>query len=124
MAAQLVEAEHRIEGTSSKRSDLTLEVGMESAHHPPKWKILLAFGIIYFVWGATFFAIRVGVHEVPPLLFCAMRFVAAGLIVFIWAIAHKERPPSRRQWISAFLLAFLIFVVDYAFLFWAEQRIP
>ncbi len=97
---------------------------MEIVHHPPKWKTLLAFAIIYFVWGATFFAIRVGVHEVPPLLFCAMRFVAAGLIVFIWAIAHKERPPSRRQWISAFLLALLIFVVDYGLLFWAEQRVP
>ncbi len=97
---------------------------MENAHHPPKWKTLLAFGIIYFVWGATFFAIRVGVHEVPPLLFCAMRFVAAGLIVFVWATAQKEEQPSMRQWLSAFLLAFLIFVVDYGFLFWAEQRVP
>ena len=97
---------------------------MENAHHPPKWKTLVAFGIIYFVWGATFFAIRVGVHEVPPLLFCAMRFVAAGLIVFVWAITQKEKPPSTRQWMSALLLAFLIFVVDYGFLFWAEQRVP
>lgn len=97
---------------------------MENGHHPPKWQTLLAFGIIYFVWGATFFAIRVGVHEVPPLLFCAMRFVTAGLIVFAWAITHKETPPSMRQWMSAILLAFLIFVVDYGFLFWAEQRVP
>jgi drug/metabolite transporter (DMT)-like permease len=29
-----------------------------------------------------------------------------------------------RQWLSAFLLAFLIFVVDYGLLFWAEQRVP
>jgi len=45
---------------------------------PPSWKILLAFAIIYFVWGSTFLAIRVGVHEVPPLLFAAMRFFTAG----------------------------------------------
>lgn len=97
---------------------------MEDAHHVPRWKTLLAFGIIYFVWGATFFAIRVGVHEVPPLLFAAMRFVAAGLLVYLWAAAKKERQPTARQWLSAFLLAFLIFVVDYGFLFWAEQRVP
>ena len=97
---------------------------METAHHVPRWKTLMAFGIIYFVWGATFFAIRVGVREVPPLLFCAMRFVAAGLLVYLWATAKKEQQPTARQWLSAFLLAFLIFVVDYGFLFWAEQRVP
>jgi drug/metabolite transporter (DMT)-like permease len=97
---------------------------MEDAQYAPRWKILLAFGIIYFVWGATFFAIRVGVREVPPLLFCAMRFVAAGLLVYLWATAKKEQQPTARQWLSAFLLAFLIFVVDYGLLFWAEQRVP
>ena len=97
---------------------------MHTTPTPARWKTLLAFAIIYFVWGATFFAIRVGVREVPPLLFCAMRFVAAGLLVYLWAIVQKERPPTVRQWFSAFLLAFLIFVVDYGLLFWAEQRVP
>jgi drug/metabolite transporter (DMT)-like permease len=97
---------------------------METAIKPARWKILLAFAIIYFVWGSTFFAIRVGVREFPPFLLCAMRFLAAGLLVFLWAIAHRERRPTARQWLSAFLLAFLIFVVDYGLLFWAEQRIP
>jgi drug/metabolite transporter (DMT)-like permease len=97
---------------------------METQIKPARWKILLAFAIIYFVWGSTFFAIRVGVSEFPPLLFCAMRFLTAGLLVFLWAIAHRDRTPTARQWLSAFLLAFLIFVVDYGLLFWAEQRIP
>ena len=97
---------------------------METQIKPARWKILLAFAIIYFVWGSTFFAIRVGVSEFPPLLFCAMRFLTAGLLVFLWAIAHLDRTPTARQWLSAFLLAFLIFVVDYGLLFWAEQRIP
>jgi drug/metabolite transporter (DMT)-like permease len=97
---------------------------MDKTRYAPRWKTLLAFVIIYFVWGATFFAIRVGVREVPPLLFAAMRFVAAGLLVYLWATAKKERQPTVRQWLSAFLLAFLIFVVDYGILFWAEQRVP
>jgi drug/metabolite transporter (DMT)-like permease len=88
------------------------------------WKTLLAFAIIYFVWGSTFLAIRIGVHEVPPLILAAMRFVAAGLALFIWTIARGERAPSRVQWLSASLLAFLIFVLDYGLLFWAEQRVP
>src|ERR1700730_5810298 len=97
---------------------------MEANTHRPTWKTLLAFAIIYFVWGSTFFAIRVGVREVPPFLLAAMRFLVAGLILYGWMIAHGERSPSGRQWTSASLLAILIFVLDYGLLFWAEQRVP
>jgi drug/metabolite transporter (DMT)-like permease len=90
----------------------------------PAWKTLLAFGIIYFVWGSTFLAIRIGVHEVPPLLFAAMRFSVAGIAVFAWAIVNGERLPTPRQWLSASVLGFCIFVADYGLLFWAEQRVP
>jgi drug/metabolite transporter (DMT)-like permease len=97
---------------------------MDAKEHRATWKTLLAFAIIYFVWGSTFLAIRVGVHEVPPLLFAAMRFLVAGVVLFLWMIAKGERLPSGRQWVSVILLAFLIFVVDYGLLFWAEQRVP
>jgi drug/metabolite transporter (DMT)-like permease len=94
-----------------------------NANHPA-WKTLLAFAIIYFVWGSTFLAIRIGVHEVPPFLFAAMRFAAAGFVLYGWMLARGESSPTSRQWLSACLLALLIFVFDYGFLFWAEQRVP
>jgi len=97
---------------------------MQDTTHRPSWKTLLAFGIIYFVWGSTFLAIRIGVHEVPPLLLAAMRFFIAGLVLYGWMLAHGERSPSARQWLSIFSIAFLIFLVDYGLLFWAEQRVP
>jgi len=97
---------------------------MEANTHRPMWKTLLAFAIIYFVWGSTFLAIRVGVREVPPFLLAAMRFLIAGLLLYGWMIARGERSPTGRQWASASLLAILIFVLDYGLLFWAEQRVP
>jgi drug/metabolite transporter (DMT)-like permease len=97
---------------------------MDLKTHPATWKTLLAFAIIYFVWGSTFLAIRVGVREVPPFLLASMRFLVAGLVLFGWMIARGERSPSVRQWLSASLLALLIFVFDYGLLFWAEQRVP
>jgi drug/metabolite transporter (DMT)-like permease len=84
----------------------------------------LAFAIIYFVWGSTFLAIRVGVHEVPPFLLAAMRFLVAGLVLYGWMMARGERSPTVREWASSTLLAVLIFVLDYGLLFWAEQRVP
>ena len=97
---------------------------MEADTHRPTWKTFLAFAIIYFVWGSTFLAIRVGVREVPPFLLAAMRFLVAGLVLYGWMIARGERSPSGREWMSASLLAVLIFVVDYGLVFWAEQSVP
>src|SRR6202789_2509578 len=96
----------------------------ENANDRPRWKTLLAFAIIYFVWGSTFLAIRVGVREVPPLVLAAMRFSVAGLVLFGWVLARGERAPTARQWRSASFLGLVIFVFDYGLLFWAEQRVP
>jgi len=97
---------------------------MDGAVQRPAWKTLLAFAIIYFVWGSTFLAIRIGVREVPPFLLAAMRFLVAGLVLYGWMLARGERSPTGRQWMTALLLAVLIFVLDYGLLFWAEQRVP
>jgi drug/metabolite transporter (DMT)-like permease len=85
---------------------------------------LLAFAIIYFVWGSTFLAIRIGVSEVPPFLLASFRFLIAGILLSGWMLARGVRAPNARQWLSAFVLAVLIFVLDYGLLFWAEQRVP
>ena len=87
-------------------------------------RTLVAFATIYLVWGTTFYAIRVGVHDVPPFLLAAMRFVIAGLALTAWTLARGERLPTRRQWGSAFLVAFPFFVVNYGLVFWAERRVP
>lgn len=89
------------------------------------WKVLLAFAVIYFVWGSTFLAIRIGVAEVPPLLFAGMRFFAAGLVLLLAVVLRRGVTwPNARQWLSMLLLATLIFLLDYGLLFWAEQRVP
>jgi drug/metabolite transporter (DMT)-like permease len=97
---------------------------MASDTHRPPWKTLLAFAIIYFVWGSTFLAIRVGVREVPPLILAAMRFTIAGAVLYAWMLARGEPSPTRREWTSASALGLVIFVFDYGLLFWSEQRVP
>jgi drug/metabolite transporter (DMT)-like permease len=97
---------------------------MEATTQPRAWKVLLAFAIIYFVWGSTFLAIRVGVREVPPFLLAAIRFLVAGIVLYGWMRAKGTPSPTAREWGSASLLAILIFVFDYGLLFWAEKGVP
>ena len=97
---------------------------MEARSHPRAWKVLLAFAIIYFVWGSTYLAIRVGVREIPPFLMAGMRFLVAGIVLYAWMRAKGTPSPTAREWSGATLLAVLIFVLDYGLLFWAERRVP
>jgi drug/metabolite transporter (DMT)-like permease len=96
---------------------------METAHRPSRWKILLAFAIIYLVWGSTFLAIRIGVREVPPFLLAGMRFFIAGIVLYTWMRVKATPSPTRRQWTAISFLALLIFVFDYGLIFWAEKRV-
>jgi drug/metabolite transporter (DMT)-like permease len=97
---------------------------MPTQPHPPRWQTLGAFAILYVVWGSTYLAIRVGVREVPPFLLAGMRFLAAGAVLVVWMRARGTRLPTARQWLSAIMLGFLFFVMDYGLIFWAERRVP
>jgi len=97
---------------------------MDATVRPATWKILLAFAIIYFVWGSTYLAIRVGVREVPPFLLAGMRFLLAGFALHVWMRARGTPSPTRREWGAVLVLALLFFVLDYGLVFWAEQRVP
>lgn len=97
---------------------------MQDSSTPATWKVLLAFSVIYFVWGSTFLAIRIGVREVPPFLLAGMRFAIAGAVLYAWLRARGVRSPALREWGASSLLAVLIFVFDYGLLFWAEKRVP
>src|SRR5215510_4626328 len=97
---------------------------MTTTSQPRAWKVLLAFAIIYFVWGSTFLAIRIGVREVPPFLLAGMRFVIAGFVLLAWMRAKGTAFPIKREWRSISLLAVLFFVLDYGLVFWAEVRVP
>ena len=80
--------------------------------------------MIYFVWGSTYLAIRVGVQQMPPFLMAGMRFTAAGLAMYLWMRLTGTPSPSWKEWKGVTLLGTLMFLLDYACLFWAEQRIP
>lgn len=97
---------------------------MTSSLRPATWKLLLAFAIIYLVWGSTYLAIRIGVREIPPFLMAGLRFTVAGLAMWAWMRGTGTPSPTLREWRDATVLGTLMFLIDYACLFWAEQRVP
>src|SRR3974390_2870992 len=55
--------------------------GLKSAGTTP---IVLAFASVYFFWGSTYTAIRIGAAEMPALLLAGPRFLIAGAILLAW----------------------------------------
>ena len=49
-----------------------------------KASIVLAFASVYFFWGSTYTAIRIGAAEMPALLLAGTRFLIAGTILLAW----------------------------------------
>ena len=85
---------------------------------------VVAFFAIYFIWGSTYFAIRVLVETVPPLLAAGLRFAIAGTVLYLWASARGAVQPTRLEWRNLAILGALMFLAAYGGLFWAEKSVP
>jgi drug/metabolite transporter (DMT)-like permease len=68
--------------------------------------------IVYFVWGSTYLAIRVGVETMPPLLMGAARNLVAGIILFPIALRRVRRWPTRKEWIGTGVAGVLLLVAQ------------
>jgi drug/metabolite transporter (DMT)-like permease len=68
--------------------------------------------IVYFVWGSTYLAIRIGVETMPPLLMAAARFLVAGIILFPIAWRRVRRWPTRKEWIGTGVAGVLLLVAN------------
>jgi drug/metabolite transporter (DMT)-like permease len=90
---------------------------------PSRVALLLAFFVIYVVWGSTYLAIRYAVETIPPLLVVAIRQGVAGSAIFAWVYWRGYRP-TLREWRSSLVLGILYFVISHGALHWAETIVP
>lgn len=80
----------------------------------PKLWAWVALVTVYLVWGSTTVAIRVGVQEVPPLLFSGVRYMLAGAILFPFALRsggpelRKTDRIQPRHWFSSAVIGVLL----------------
>ena len=87
------------------------------------WRRVVAYSAIYLFWGASFLAIREIVAVAPPFLSAGVRFTIAGLILFLWMRVRGAPRATWRQFASCAVLGLIMFSINYACLFWAEQRV-
>jgi drug/metabolite transporter (DMT)-like permease len=80
--------------------------------------------VLCCIWGSTWLFIKLGLADLPPLSFAAIRFVIASAILWVLVAARKLQPPhGRREWLLLAGTGVLGFTVNYGLIFWGEQYI-
>ncbi|MGA2833261.1 MAG: EamA family transporter [Terracidiphilus sp.] len=87
--------------------------------------IVLAFACVYFFWGSTYTAIRIGAALMPALLLAGTRFLIAGAILLAWCRLRGFRIlwPAKTMLILAIIGLFLLSGSNVALVF-AEETVP
>lgn len=86
--------------------------------------ILLAFFAIYVIWGSTYLLNKILVSEISPLYLAAIRFISAGILIFIIARFLKyDLAISKRQFINTVIAGFLFLAYGNGVFVWALKYV-
>lgn len=91
---------------------------------PPRWQVVLAFALIYVIWGSTYLAIRFAIETIPPFLMAGVRFLTAGAILYGLSAALGAPRPTWGNWKAAAVLGALLLFGGNGGVTWAEQQVP
>lgn len=84
---------------------------------------LLLLLLLGALWGTAFMFITLGLPSFSPILFAALRFDVAGLVILAVALWRRApmRPTTRAQWTAIGVAAVLNVGAYHAFLFWGQR---
>ena len=87
-------------------------------------KTALAWLVCCLIWGSTWFFIKIGLEDLPPLSFAGLRFVVAVAVILLMLAALKiPFPKQKREWLLILPTGLLTFGLNYALVFWGESQI-
>jgi drug/metabolite transporter (DMT)-like permease len=86
--------------------------------------VLVAFGVVYVVWGSTYLAIRIGIESFPPLLLAGTRHLLTGLLLYPVLRWKTGVRPTAVQWKTAAITGVLLLFVGNGGVCVAEQTVP
>ncbi|MCH6255726.1 EamA family transporter [Puniceicoccaceae bacterium K14] len=97
---------------------------MNTSRNPQRLQIIIAFIVLYVVWGSTYLGIKIAIETIPPLVMAGARFVPAGLILFGLAIwKYDKRLPNRKDCWNACLVGLALILGGNGLVTIAEQSV-
>jgi drug/metabolite transporter (DMT)-like permease len=88
---------------------------------PSPLMVIMAFAVVYIVWGSTYFFIRLAIEDFPPFLMAAVRFIIAAAIMFAWCFYKKESLFRWHDIKPAIVSGLLMLFIGNGAVVWSEQ---
>src|ERR1700704_2407311 len=86
-----------------------------------KWRIAIAWLTLCIVWSSTWLVIKVGLRDLPPISFVAIRFLIAIAVLVAVSLGRVRLLPLRRSdYATLAFTGILMFGLNYTLLFWGE----
>jgi drug/metabolite transporter (DMT)-like permease len=85
--------------------------------------IIVAYFLIYVVWGSTYFFIGVALKGFPPFLLGAVRFTVAGLLLLGWCFKRGEPIFSKNLIKKSAVSGIVLLFIDMAVIMLAQQYV-
>ncbi len=89
-----------------------------------RWRVLLAFGAVYFIWGSTYLATKYAVEAVPPFLMGAVRMSTAGLLLYAFARWRGAPVATAQETRAAAVSGILMLGMGNGAVIWSVQTVP
>ncbi len=86
--------------------------------------VVIALGLVYLIWGSTYLGISIADESMPPLLMAGVRFVIAGVVLYLGCRVAGVPNPPRRQWLSAGIVGVCLLVGGNGTVVVVEQYVP
>lgn len=98
---------------------------MKAISNLTKHRDVLLFVALAFVWGTSFMAIKSGLSELPPVLFAALRYDIAGVLLLAVALSQTDRwlPQTRDEWTLVGVGGVLVIGLHFGLLFTGQQYV-
>ncbi len=83
-----------------------------------------AFLTLSVIWSSTWLAIKIGLRDLPPISYVALRFAIAIPILLAISVGRRRlTPPRRADWALLAFTGLLMFALNYGLLFWGELHV-
>ncbi|HSN10366.1 MAG TPA: EamA family transporter [Hanamia sp.] len=92
--------------------------------HAPLIKVVIAFAIVYIVWGSTYFFVQAAERDFPPFILGAFRFIASGSLLMAWCAIKGYKLINRHQLKTSFVVGNLLLFIGNGSIIWAEETLP
>lgn len=92
-------------------------------HPPSRIAVIVAYFLIYVVWGSTYYFIGVCLRDFPPFMLGTLRFVVAGTILLVACKVRGEQLFRRGLILKAAVCGIILLFVDQGVIMFAQRYV-